>query len=109
MKLELHGTEGRTGLLALQDTAAVTPFKRGCCDDFRLRCLGVGQIQALSVVCEDPQEQEQAWFLDWVAIQPAPEAPWVYFSFSCWIPSNRSVTRWAALPANGVVLPCGPI
>lgn len=100
VKIELHGPAGRSGTVALQDTAIVTPFRRGRCDDFRFRCLSVAPIQALSVICETPEDHEKAWFLDWVAIRPGPQAPWVYFSFNCWIPSNRALTRCAALPRD---------
>lgn len=111
VRIEVHGAEGRSGSVALCDSPAVTPFKRGHCDDFKLRCRGVGQVQALSLVCEAPEEQEKAWFLDWIAIQAAAQAPWVYFSFNCWIPSNQVVTRRAAfhkLPSQGKHHSCRP-
>eukprot|EP00892_Ulva_mutabilis_P005098 jgi/Ulvmu1/2960/UM149_0043.1 len=95
VKVELHGASGRSGAVALLDTAVAASFRRGCCDDFQLQCLGVGPLQALSVVCETPEDHEKAWFLDWIAVQPNQNAPWVYFSFNCWIPSNRSITKEA--------------
>jgi hypothetical protein len=96
VKIELHGSDKQSGLVALEDTGAECPFRRGCTDSFSCTCLNISPIQKLSVVAEAPDDCEKAWFLKWVAVQ-APGGPWVYFTFGCWIATNMPCSRFALL------------